>query len=502
MKPCFAFLILIIITGCTMNQSKSLGVFESASDVGPIQLAGGSYYDPATGHYRLKGAGDNMWFGKDAFHFLWKKTSGDFILDADVEWIGRGNHEHRKAGLSIRETLDSGSRHVSAEYHAGDGLMSMQYRMEPDSMTLEQSSRDRHLSVMRLEKRGNIIQMFACKPGDLLQQVGEIELPFDSTSFYLGLFVCSHDSNTVEEAIFKNVRLTVPAKPDFIPYQDYIGCRLEILDIESGSRKIIYESQTPFEAPNWSPDGSFLVVNSQGKLYRIPPEGGALTEIDTDFATSNNNDHGFSPDGKMLALSHHAQDRPAGRNSIIYTVPVEGGVPTQITENSPSYWHGWSPDGKTLIYTANRSDQWDLYSIPAKGGNEFQLTNNPGLDDGSEFSSDGTHIWFNSNRTGTMEIWRMNADGSDPVQITDDPSQNWFPHQSPDGKCLIYLAYPPEVDPWDHPYYKQVTLRLIRLKDMSSEVMAYLYGGQGTINVPSWSPDSRRVAFVSNSDGL
>lgn len=495
-------LYLFLVAGCTMNEKENLGVFDEAADVGEVSLPGRSIYHADQDQYHLQGAGENMWSGEDAFHFLWKKMSGDFILDSEIRWTGGGGHEHRKAGLSIRETLEGGSRHVSAAYHGGDGLMSMQYRIEPDSVTLEQSVPDRHLAVMRLEKQGRQVRMYACKPGDPIQKIGEIALPFDSSSFHVGLFVCSHDSDTLEKAVFRNTRLTIPAKPDFIPYQDYIGCRLEILDIASGSRKVIYKSQTPFEAPNWSPDGSFLVVNSEGRLYRIPADGGKRTLIDTDFADANNNDHGFSPDGKTLALSHHVSDRPPGRNSVIFTVPVDGGVPARITEKSPSYWHGWSPDGATLIYTANRNGQWDIYGIPAKGGEEFRLTDASGLDDGSEFSFDGKHIWFNSNRTGSMEIWKMNADGTDPVQITDDPFQNWFPHQSPDGRWLIYLAYPPEVDPWDHPYYQHVTLRLMNLGERTTRTVAYLYGGQGTINVPSWSPDSKKVAFVSNTEAL
>ncbi|MFC1569470.1 TolB family protein [bacterium] len=485
-----------------MKSNKFIGVFKTASDVGKVKLSGASQYDSQTEEYKLYGAGTNMWFGEDEFHFLWKRMSGDFILDSKVTWIGEGKHEHRKAGLMIRENLETGSRHVSAQFHAGDGLMSMQYRLEVDSMTLQQASEDIYLPVMRLEKIGKTVRMSAAKPGEIMQSVGEIELPFDSTTFYIGLFVCSHDSDVVEEAVFSNTRLTLPAKEDFVPYQDYIGCRLEILDIESELRKTIYQSKQPFEAPNWSRDGSFMVVNSQGKLYRIPAKGGLLTLIDTDFATSNNNDHGFSPDGTQLAISHHAADREQGKNSVIYTLPVAGGLPKQITEKSPSYWHGWSPDGKTLIYTANRNNQWDLYGIPAEGGQEFQLTDNQSLDDGSDFSKDGQTIWFNSNRSGSMEIWRMKADGSEQTQITDDAFQNWFPHESPDGKQLIFLSYPPEVDLGDHPYYRKVMLRLINLEDMSIRVVAYLYGGQGTINVPSWSPDSKKVAFVSNSDGL
>jgi TolB protein len=492
-------MVVIIFLGCQMKKKQSLGIFEQATDVGNVKLAGSSFYDPLTEEYRLKGSGSNMWFGRDEFHFLWRRMSGDFILDTQIEWVGKGVRDHRKAGLSLRETLEPGSRHVSAEFHGGDGLMSLQYRIEPDSMTLEQSAEERYLPVLRLEKTGKKVRMLAARAGEVLKSVGKIELPFDSTLFYAGLFICSHDSEVVEEAVFRNTRLTIPAKPDFVPYRDYIGSRLEILDLETGLRKIIYASEEPFEAPNWSRDGCFFVVNSRGKLYQVPADGGEWKWINTDFAVSNNNDHGFSSDGQWLAISHHAKDRPSGQNSVIYKVPASGGIPVQITEKSPSYWHGWSPDGNRLIYTANRNDQWNIYSISAEGGEELPLTSNMYLDDGSEFSADGRFIWFNSNRTGTMEIWRMNPDGSDPRQITDDMYQNWFPHPSPDGRCVVFLSYPPDVAPWDHPYYRHVMLRLIDLEDMRIRAIAYLYGGQGTMNVPSWAPDSKRLAFVSNT---
>lgn len=498
---CHILALLLIISGCLMNHSKLDAIFENQTDIGSVLHKGASFYDPESEKYHLKGSGANMWFGEDEFHFLYRKITGDFVFDTRIEWIGQGVESHRKAGLTIRETLNPGSRHVSAEFH-GDGLMSLQYRLNPDSMTLEQSSAKKYLNVIRLEKTGRLIRMFAAEPGELLNLVGEIESPFDSSECYIGLFVCSHNPDVMEEAVFSNTRLTVPASPDFVPYQDYIGSRLEILDIQTELRKTVYQSSEPFEAPNWSRSGNYLVVNSRGRLYSVPVHGGEPVPIYTDFAVANNNDHGFSPDGKYLAISHHASDRPAGENSVIYTVPVHGGKPEQITENSPSYWHGWSPDGHFLIYTAKRNEQWNIYRVPADGGDELQLTHNPGLDDGSDYSPDGQYIWFNSNRSGSMEIWRMNADGTNEQQMTDDIYQNWFPHPSPDGRFIVFLSYPHEVDPWDHPYYKRVMLRLINLEDNTIRVIAHVYGGQGTINVPSWSPDSRKVAFISHSDRI
>jgi len=244
-------------------------------------------------------------------------------------------------------------------------------------------------------------------------------------------------------------------------------------------------------------------VNAGGKIYRIDAGSREITQLNTGFATFNNNDHGISPDGSQLVISNHAQDRPAGENSVIYTLPIDGGVPKQITQNSPSYWHSWSHDGKYLIYTAKRNNEWGIFRIRASGGKEERLTGVGMLDDGADYSSDGKHIWFNSNRTGTMEIWRMKSDGKKPVRITHDDYQNWFPHESPNADRLMFLSYLPDINLWDHPYYKHVMLRMLPLNHGEPvgepQVIAHLYGGQGTINVPSWSPDGKMVAFVSNS---
>lgn len=495
------FFLLTYLSGCHITPSSKIGIFEQTIDVGDVLLKGASHFHAKRDVYTLKGAGTNMWFDEDEFHFLWRKVDRDFVLQTQMEWVGDGASDLRKAGLIIRENFDPGSRYVSAALH-GNRLTSMQYRLVPDSATLEQTADLDFLSVLQLEKKGNLYCMKASKPGDILQEIGNILVPFDSTELYVGLFICSHNPEIREEVRFRNTRLTFTAPDDFVPYRDYIGSRLETVDIESGNRLVVYQSDQSFEAPNWSKNGDFWVVNRSGKFYRIDKRQKNPKEIDTQFAIANNNDHGISPDGQWLAISHHVFDRHSGQNSIIYTVPISGGTPVQVTQNSPSYWHGWSPDGKYLIYTGHRNNQWNIYRISIAGGEEEPLTATPFLDDGSEYAPDGQSIWFNSNRTGRMEIWRMNADGSEQTQITHDHFQNWFPHPSPDGKSLVFLSYPEEINSWDHPYYQHAMIRLMNLETGEIRVLVNLYGGQGSLNVPSWSPDSKKIAFVSNSDLL
>jgi len=198
-----------------------------------------------------------------------------------------------------------------------------------------------------------------------------------------------------------------------------------------------------------------------------------------------------------VAISHHAVEDSGA--SIVYTVAATGGTPKRVTAKGPSYLHGWSPDGRWLVYTGQRNNDFDVYKISTNGGDETRLTSAPGLDDGPEYTPDGAYIYFNSARSGRMQIWRMRPDGSAQEQITNDGFNNWFPHISPDGKRIVYISFPPDVAADDHPFYKHVLLRLMPIGGGPSRVIAYVYGGQGTINVPSWSPDGKRLAFVSNS---
>jgi Periplasmic component of the Tol biopolymer transport system len=272
---------------------------------------------------------------------------------------------------------------------------------------------------------------------------------------------------------------------------------LEIMDVTTGKRVIVKEFPYLIEAPNWTMDGKFLVYNSKGKLYKISPDSPSEPEsIDTGYANRCNNDHVLSFDGKQIAVSHGTKEDGKSR---IYTLPITGGAPQLVTPMAPSYLHGWSPDGKQLAYCAERNGNYDVYTIPAIGGEEVRLTTADGLDDGPEYSPCGKYIWFNSVRTGLMQIWRMKADGSEQTQITFDETRNsWFPHVSPDGESVIFITYyKGDLEPGQHLANKNVELRIVSSKGGDVKTLTQLFGGQGTINVNSWAPDSKRFAFVS-----
>lgn len=272
---------------------------------------------------------------------------------------------------------------------------------------------------------------------------------------------------------------------------------LEIYDIKTGSRETVYEFPHLIEAPNWSMDGRYLVYNSNGRIYSLDLKSNVINEIYTDYAIACNNDHVLSADGRSIAISHGTKEDGKSR---IYTLPIEGGIPRLITPLGPSYLHGWSPDGKTLSYCAERNGEYDIYTIPAVGGEETRLTDAPGLNDGPEYDPTGEYIWFNSVRSGLMQAYRMRSDGSEQTQMTFDDNWNtWFPHVSPDGKLVSMIAYRKgDLKPDEHLPNKHVELRLMSTEGCGKlATIVELFGGQGTINVNSWSPDSKRLAFVS-----
>lgn len=500
MKPSSAsktlFGSLLVLQCLTCFCQQNLGVFEDHRDVGTNVKPGSAIYIPQNGQYVISGAGYNVWFDHDEFHYVYKKMKGDFILYARAEFVGwNGVEQHRKVGWMVRKSLDGKSAQVNAVEH-GDGLTSLQFRRTDGGTTEEVKSKLTHADVIQLEKKGNTYTMRAAKFGEpfVAEQIADINL---GDEVYVGLFVGSHNADVLETGVFRDVRISVPAREGLVPYREYLGSHLEVMEVASGRREIIYTSPKSLQAPNWTTDGKALIYNSEGAIYRFDLASRQPQPVNTGEVKNNNNDHVLSFDGKWLGLSSGVQQLGG---SIVYTVPIGGGTPKQITPTGPSYLHGWSPDGKNLLFTGQRNNEFDIYQVPAAGGKEIRLTTATGLDDGPEFTPDGKWIYFNSNRSGTMRIWRMKPDGSAQEPLTNDEYHDWFPHISPDGKWVVFISFlKEEVPAGDHPFYKHVYIRLMPLDGGKPKVIAYVYGGQGTINTPSWSPDSKRIAFISNT---
>ena len=480
----------------TALSAEGIGLFQSQSSVGVVNSVGSMEYDDARQRYTISGSGANIWGTEDQFHFVWRRMSGDFIVSADAAFIGEGIDPHRKLGWMIRTNLDTDSAYVDVALH-GDGLTSLQYRTLAGGETAEIKFDVKAPDVLQIERRAGTYVVSVARKGETFSAIefDDVTLPDE---IYVGLFISAHNAEVVESARLSNVRITIPAPAGFRPYADYYGSRLEVVDVETGHRRVVHTERDSLQAPNWTVDGKSLIYNRNGRLYSFELATGTVSELPSGFATRNNNDHAISFDGEQLAISHHSEDHDG--QSMIYTMPVTGGVPVLVTREAPSYFHGWSPDGDWLVYTGGRDGNYDIYKTRSDGtGEEIRLTEAPELDDGSEYSPDGEYIYFNSARTGRMQIWRMRPDGSEQEQVTDNEFNNWFPHVSPDGETIVYLAYMPDVDASDHPWYKHVYLMVMPAGGGIPKVLANVYGGQGTINVPSWSPDSRHVAFVSNT---
>jgi len=486
LAPLSCMVLMLSAPACPQTPA-AVGIFESHGDVGTVLYSGAVEYDGAKRTYTISGSGENMWATADAFQFVWKRMSGDVTLTADVGFLTKTGNEHKKAVLMLRQSLDGDSVYADVALHAS-GLTSLQFRDEKGVVTREIQSNISAPKRLRIAKRGDFVYMSLSTDGEPKVAGGWLRVPLRGT-FYVGLGVCSHDKDVVEKAVFSNVEITQPTPATGQPM---LYSTLETITIDSADRRVAYLAPGRFEAPNWTHDGTAFLFNRDGRIERLAVDGDTPVKIDTGIATRCNNDHGISPDATQLAISDNSQE---DHNSLVYIVPITGGTPRRITQKSPSYWHGWSPDGKMLAFVGQRNGEFDIYAIPAAGGEETRLTTAKGLDDGPEYSPDGKYIYFNSERTVHMQIWRMKPDGSEQEQVFSDDLNNWFPHISPDGQWMVFLTYEAEVT--GHPENKNVMLRLMSLADKKITVLAKLFGGQGTINVPSWSPDSKELAFVS-----
>jgi TolB protein len=499
---CMALFLVVGAYGGWMHEIRAkaaesgvVGIFEGSGDVGTVLHKGSVQFDAAKGTYTIGGSGENMWLASDEFQFAWKKAHGNVSLTADIAFIGTGKNEHRKAVLMVRQNLEGDSAYADVAVH-GSGLTSLQYRDERGATTHEVQANASAPKRVKIVKHADYFTMWVAGEDGKFTLVGATGKILLAGQFYVGIGVCSHDKDVVEKAVFSNVK--VEESQDFAALgmtwekTAKVYSMMEIIDASSLERRAIYVASERFEAPNWMPDGKRLLFNKKGRIETIAVEGGATTVVDTGFALQCNNDHGISPDAKELVVSDQSQ---GDHQSRVYLLPIGGGTPRLVTKDAPSYWHGWSPDGKTLAFVGQRNGEFDIYTIPVTGGEETRLTTAKGLDDGPEYTPDGKWIYFNSVRTGHMQIWKMRPDGSEQTQVTFDEYNNWFPHFSPDGTQMVLITFERNVE--GHPENKDVMLRIMSMKDGKLVVAAKLFGGQGTINVPSWSPDGKKFAFVS-----
>ena len=482
-------------------RAEPVGEFGDHGDVGEVSTPGSVTHSGDV--YRITASGANIWGGEDEFHYAWTQRSGDLHIAADIAFEGTGGDPHRKAGLMIRQNLTPGSPYADVMVH-GDGLVALQYREAQDGPTRQIVSAVNGARRVRLEREGDFVYFsVAGADGVLAHAGGSFRIAFQAP-YLVGLALSAHDDAVTETATFSNVELTVPRLahvPD-TGYAARVEASLETIDVRSGERRIVRHFDAKIEAPNWSRDGRELIYNSAGRIWRIPVAGGEPEPVDTGRFVDNNNDHGLSPDGRRLVISDQIEPDNLSR---IHVVTFDGSAPVRTVVDDPdarSYWHGWSPDGATLAYVrVGLSDgSYDIWVQDLAGGAPRPLIVGPGVDDGPEYSPDGRHLYFNSTRSGAMALWRANADGSNPVQLTHDPARrDWFPHLSLDGKWIAYVSFGDDIVIEDHPPNRaDVQLRLLPADGSAPPaVLTRLFGGQGTINVPSWSPDGRHVAFVS-----
>jgi len=436
MKSLLSIIMVCGLWVTASGQSQSpVGIFDNHTDVGNPKKAGSAAYDQSTQEYKISGSGYNIWFGRDEFHYAYKKLKGDFILTANFEFVGKGVDPHRKIGWMVRSTADDNSAHVSATVH-GDGLTVLQWRVMKGAWMRDPEDEIRFSKsgpqIVQLERTGGKYIMRAAHRGEPLQVVGEYRPAAMGDEVLAGIFISSHNESVIEEATVWNVRVDRPVPPDYNTDRSgfVMGCRMETMNVLDGRRKVIHESTGRFEAPNWMPDGKKLLFNEGGSLYTLPVEGGTPEKVNTEFADRCNNDHMISFDGKTIAFSHHRSGLPGG-GSTVYTVPIGGGTPKLLTDKTPSYLHGWNPNNKEVVFVGQRDGKnYDIYKISVNAGQEVKLTSNTGYHvDGCEFSPDGKFIYYNGSQSGTMQLWRMKPPSSlfpiASIQNLIHPTSTW-----------------------------------------------------------------------------
>ena len=493
--------IILILAALPAAPQSSVGIFEGESDIGTLLHPGASEYDSAKKTYTLTSGGENMWAAEDDFHFVWKKVTGDITFSADIAFATTTGNPHKKGVLMVRRTLDNDSDYVDAALHLA-GLTSLQSRDQKGATTREVQSWLSSPKRLRLEKRGSYFFLFvAGDDGVFHLSGGSMKLALDGP-FYVGLGACAHDKDAVEKVVFSNVDLAAASALG----SPKLFSTLEAVPVQSTDRRSVYVTEGKIESPNWTRDGSELLFDANGHIMKIAAKGGTPEAVDTGRLDHLGSHHGISPDGTMLALTEESKKGKA----TIYVMPLGGGKLRPVTKLVPSWWQGWSPDGKTLLFTGIRKDvalevapvpglggkgkdSYGILTIPAAGGEETAL--HAGDGDNPVYSADGKYIYFDSVRGGSRQVWRMLADGTKPEPVTNDEFVNWHPHASPDGQQLAFLSCDRSMA--GNSGAKDIQVRSMALADRTIRVIANISGGDGTFDSAPWSADSKTLSFVS-----
>ncbi|MEI8291660.1 MAG: hypothetical protein WCH99_19505 [Verrucomicrobiota bacterium] len=478
-------------------------------DIGPAQVPGTARY--AAGGFTLQGTQD-IWGTNDGSQIAFQPWRGDVELVARVTGMENpGGVAHAKASLCLRESLAAGSRQVTMCVTPTDGTQFI-YRDQTDVKATRifadaeaqkaGVSKGQFPCWLKIVRRGNVFTGYESADGEKWLSSGPVTLDFAADTV-IGLAASSHKTNILTTATFDQVTLSRPSANAEPRSSAKRVSQMMTMGIDGTDKRVVYVTRDRIEAPNWSSDGQWLVYNSKGLLWRIRADGSTKVPepIPTGAVTNINNDHVLAPDGRTIYFS-------AGGH--LYAVPFAGGEPRRISnDQAPErkfkyYLHGVSPDGKTLSYVGLEAlgddalGRTELYTIPAAGGADTRLTNTPKPHDGPEYSMDGKWIYFNSEINarvpGHSQCYRMAPDGTGVEQLTQDERVNWFPHISPDGNWIVYISFPPGTI--KHPADKDVILRRMKPDGREPADIIGFNGGQGTINVNSWSPDSKHFAFV------
>jgi len=484
----------------------ALGIFQGSADVGRPSVIGpgAARYDWRTRSYELTGGGANMWGTGDHFRYLWLKVSGDVALEASVRFTDSqpdsGEAQpHRKACLVVRQSLDSSAAYADAALHA-DGLTSLQWRDAPGAVTHEVQSATSAPTRLRIEKRGDYVSMYVAQGAEPLRPSGGATRLALSGPFYLGLGVTAHDSTRWETATFTDVRVArlAPATTD-----DAVVSTIETISLRSKDRRVaaVETASSPVVGAWWYPDSTRMLYFRDGdeQLSRVqadlPGRPASPNRIATPQRVRSTITSCRECQTADTGRRWSVRDDDSHTNPTLALSWTESASAAFVTGNADpelGMIARWSPDGSALVFASLKDHQ--IYLVRARSREPSKLTTR-GRNADPVFSPDGRYVYFSSDRSGRWQLWRVNLDGSTPEQLTRDDAESSRPYVSPDGRSIAFLSFDGATT--NRGALRDARLRLLTLADGKVEELAKLLAGDSSLAAYPWSPDGQYLAFVS-----